>query len=189
MSRKKITHIENVGAILFERSRKAKRIIISIKPKGEIRVAVPYASSFKKAEEFVNSKTEWIIRHLDILKRYKKTGKSGPGNEDSIDKIEAKKTLTERLESLARKHGFSYNRVFIRNQKTRWGSCSSMNNISLNVKLARLPDELIDYVIMHELVHTRIKNHGRSFWEEMGKYLRNAKEMCKTLRKHGQELY
>jgi len=189
MPRKKITHTKNVGTILFERSQKAKRIIISIKPTGEIRVAVPYTSSFKKAEEFVNSKMEWINRHLDILKRYKETGKRGSGNEDSIDKIKAKKALTERLESLAKKYGFSYNRAFIRNQKTRWGSCSSMNNISLNVKLVRLPDELIDYVIMHELLHTRIKNHGQSFWKEMEKYSRNAKDMRKMLRKCGRELY
>ena len=64
-----------------------------------------------------------------------------------------------------------------------------MNNISLNVKLVRLPDELIDYVILHELLHTRIKNHGQSFWKEMEKYSRNAKDMRKMLRKYGRELY
>ncbi|MBN2166639.1 MAG: M48 family metallopeptidase [Marinilabiliaceae bacterium] len=82
-------------------------------------------------------------------------------------RIEAKKYLPERLKELAFKHSFKFKQVFIKNLKSRWGSCSSVNNINLNLHLMRLPDHLIDYVILHELCHTREKNHGSGFWNLM----------------------
>ena len=97
--------------------------------------------------------------------------------------------LTERLKYLAEKHGYTYNRVFIGNQKTRWGSCSSKNNISLNMKLVLLPDELMDYVILHELVHTHRKDHGKAFWAEMDKLVVDGKKMTSRLRKYRISLF
>jgi len=178
-----------VGSVLFERSKRAKRIIISVKPFQGVRVAVPYASSFKKAEEFVHTRTAWINRHLEKMKRYERKYSYNSDNADYIDKAKAKTTLVKRLKWLAGKYGFSYNRVFIRNQKTRWGSCSSKNNISLNMKLVRLPDELVDYVILHELAHTRINNHGKAFWAEMDKLVGNGKQMSSKLRRYGLEVF
>ena len=92
-----------------------------------------------------------------------------------IDKEEAREKLSERLAKLAAEHHFQYNRVSIRNQKTRWGSCSSNNNISLNMKLLHLPDQLIDYILLHELVHTRVKNHSQDFWNELETVVPNAR--------------
>ena len=102
-----------------------------------------------------------------------------------IDKVKAKKKLTNRLKQLAVQHGFTYNKVYIRNQKTRWGSCSHKNNISLNMKLVLLPEELVDYVILHELVHTRTHDHSKRFWAELDKYVGDGKAMAKRLRKYG----
>jgi len=78
-------------------------------------------------------------------------------------RIEARQHLPERLHRLANESGFSYTKVTIRNSKTRWGSCSSTGNINLSLHLMKLPDELIDLVINHELVHTIHKNHGPDF--------------------------
>ena len=79
--------------------------------------------------------------------------------------MEAKLYLPRRVEELAKKHGFTYNKVFVKNLKTKWGSCSSACNINLNIHLMRLPDELIDYIILHELAHTKELNHSRKFWD------------------------
>ncbi|MFC2022976.1 M48 family metallopeptidase [Chloroflexota bacterium] len=106
-----------------------------------------------------------------------------------IDRVKAKALLAIRLKRLAKDNGYSYNRVFIRNQKTRWGSCSIKNNISLNMKLVNLPDELIDYVVLHELVHTRRKDHSKAFWLEMDKLVGNGKKMALRLRKYGLGLF
>ncbi|MBW2492842.1 MAG: M48 family metallopeptidase, partial [Deltaproteobacteria bacterium] len=96
----------------------------------------------------------------------------------------AQKYLTERLDELCKQNGFKYNRVFVKNQKTRWGSCSNKNNINLNVNLMRLPGELIDYIILHELVHTQIKDHSNRFWEELNKFVKDPKGLDKKLRQY-----
>jgi hypothetical protein len=189
MEKSKTVEISGVGLVLFERSKRARRISISIRPFRGIRVAVPYASSFKKAEEFARTKKAWIKRHLENMKRYEGIYNNNPVNAGCIDKAEAKTTLVKRLKWLAGKYGFSYNRVFIRNQKTIWGSCSGKNNISLNMKLVQLSDELVDYVILHELAHTIKKDHSKAFWAEMDKLVGNGKKMSKRLKNYGMELY
>ena len=80
---------------------------------------------------------------------------------------EARDYLPCRLEELARRHQFIYRQVFIKNLKSRWGSCSAKNNINLNLQLMRLPDSLIDYIMLHELTHTKIKNHSAGFWRAL----------------------
>ena len=82
-----------------------------------------------------------------------------------IYQFEAKKLLPPKLHKLAVQHGFNYNKITIRNNKRNWGSCSAKNNISLNLQMMKLPDDLIDYILLHELVHTKIKNHGPEFWK------------------------
>jgi predicted metal-dependent hydrolase len=80
---------------------------------------------------------------------------------------EAKKYLPERIAFLSEKFGFSFSGLRLKNLTSRWGSCSSVNNINLNIHLVRLPDHLIDYVILHELIHTVHKNHGVHFWKSL----------------------
>ena len=175
--------IVGVGPVLFERSKKAKRVIISVKPFAGVRVAVPYGLSFQKAEAFVYAKTDWIQRHLTRMKQHEESDGDIMSALDNIDRAEAKHKLIERLQHLAAEHCFTYNRVFIRNQKTRLGTCSNRNNISLNIKVSRLPEELMDYVILHELAHTRVKNHGNDFWMLMDKLVGNGKAKAASLRK------
>ncbi len=95
---------------------------------------------------------------------------------------QAKKILPKRLSELANLHGFKYNKVAIRNAKTRWGSCSYYNNINLNMHLIKLDNELIDYVILHELCHTIEKNHSKRFWDLLESHLPNSKELRKKLK-------
>ena len=97
-------------------------------------------------------------------------------------KIEAKNYLCPRVDFLAKKFGFNYKKVFLKNQKTRFGSCSFQNNINLNINLLNYDFDVIDYVIIHELVHTRIKDHSHRFWQEVEKYCPNYKELRKKLK-------
>ncbi|WP_372950147.1 M48 family metallopeptidase [Mariniphaga sp.] len=102
-----------------------------------------------------------------------------------IYKVEAHYLLPKRLKELAQKHGFSYNKVSIRNNKRNWGSCSSRNNISLNLQMMKLPDELIDYILLHELVHTEIKNHSELFWKKLDQITGNkARQLAREVKKY-----
>jgi predicted metal-dependent hydrolase len=139
--------------------------------------------SRKRAQQFLHSKIPWISKHLRRLEELENTEKNI--RLPQIDTAKAGAALVERLEELADLHNFKYSKVTIRNQKTKWGSCSSKSNISLNINLARLPGELTDYVILHELAHTKIKNHSKEFWAELDKYTDGrAKELSKRLKKH-----
>lgn len=98
-------------------------------------------------------------------------------------RYEAKELLPQRLEYLALKHGFKYNKLSIKKTHSRWGSCSSKNNINLSIFLMKLPDELIDYIILHELCHTVHKNHGPKFWSALELYTNGmAKNLSKEVK-------
>ncbi|MFW5886812.1 MAG: M48 family metallopeptidase [Bacteroidota bacterium] len=106
-----------------------------------------------------------------------------------IWKKEAHYYLPERVDFFARRHQLFYNRISIRNNKTRWGSCSYNNNLNLNLHLVRLPDELSDYVILHELAHTVHKNHSRQFWSYLSLLCPDYKERSKALKQYSLHNY
>ena len=102
-----------------------------------------------------------------------------------IYRFEAKKLLPLRLAELAKKYNFEFQKVTIRNNKRNWGSCSSQNNISLNLQMMKLPDNLIDYILLHELVHTKIKNHSAMFWEKLNEITdNNARELAQQVKQY-----
>ena len=181
--------IDGIGPVLFQKSKRAKRVGISVRNSKGVRVAVPTRTSFKKALEFVYLKKEWIQRNLVKIEQIEKWNRVFRDASLSINEADANKRLKDRLCFLANEHGFEYNKASVKNQRTRWGSCSYKNNISLNIKLVLLPQELIDYVILHELVHTRIHNHGRNFWAELDIYTGNSKVMAKRLRMNKLRLF
>ena len=179
----KTVNINGVGKVLLERSPRAKHLSLSLRPFRGVRVAVPRSHSFSAAEKFARSKTSWIKKHLEKIATIEKQTKALKESKP-IDILNAKKHLVQRLDELCKRNGFKYNRVFVKNQKTRWGSCSDKNNINLNVNLVRLPNHLIDYVILHELVHTKIKNHSNMFWEELSRFVEDPKSIDKKLRQY-----
>ena len=105
-------------------------------------------------------------------------------------RLEAKKMLPARLHQLANENGFIYKNIYIKNMKSRWGSCSFENNINLNLQLMRLPEYLIDYVLSHELCHTVEKNHGAGFWKLLDKCTDNrAKTLAKEMKNYRTQIY
>ncbi len=138
-----------------------------------------------RAEEFVRSKQAWIDKHLEKIRLAETAVPAGPVLSEN-ELIAAQKKLFARLEHFAAKHNLPYNKAAFRCQKTRWGSCSGANNISLNINLVFLPDHLQDYVLLHELTHIRHKNHSKTFWAQLdtlcgGRAKKWAKEL-KTCR-------
>ncbi len=187
---KKVSAIDvpGVGPAVLNRSKKAKRMSIIVTTSGDVRVTLPCRGSISEAEEFLRKKSDWIAAHRRKASLLRLRHKELIGHAPPPSRKNAENILRERLDCLARKHGFPRNTVSIRNQKRRWGSCSAKNNISINEKLARLPDRLIDFVLLHELVHTRVKNHGRDFWLELGKYVDKVEALRTELRQYRLDL-
>ncbi|MGC6532076.1 MAG: M48 family metallopeptidase [Flavobacteriales bacterium] len=102
---------------------------------------------------------------------------------------EAQEVLPGRVNVLASENGFEFKRVTIQNARTRWGSCSQDNNINLSLHLMRLSDHLVDYVILHELVHTRIKNHSREFWQLLEQVCEGGRKKNSELKIHSIQIY
>ena len=166
-------------------SPRARRIVITVRPRRGARVSIPRHSTIEEALSFVRKKETWIKKHLAIINEKQAQNKELNEAFLNIDKKAARKKITGRLRELARANGFTFGKVSIRNQRTRWGSCSGQGNLSFNLKLVVLPQELMDYVIFHELVHTRIHNHSERFWQEVNKYVGNGKAKARTLKEWG----
>lgn len=175
-------HIEGIGPVCFRSSIRARRLSISVIPFQGVRVSVPAGMSLARAEQAVIFRKTWIAKNLartaeierkcEILLR-----QSGP-----VDLQDARQRLISRTNKLAEKYNFRFNRIFIRRQRTRWGSCSAANNISLNIKIIYLPNELADFIITHELVHTRVKNHGQHFWDKLEEIVPQARILNRQLK-------
>jgi predicted metal-dependent hydrolase len=172
--------IPPVGDVHFFQSPRAKHLRITIKQDKTIRVTMPRKGNLREAKEFLLSKTSWIQKHLRKIDQ--NAIQKIP--DSNIDLEKARAYLFNRLNYFAQKYNFSYNRAVFRRQKTKWGSCSGRNNINLNINLVTLPEQLQDYVLLHELVHTKHKNHGKAFWMELDRLTGDAKKLRKEMRKY-----
>ena len=168
--------IPEIGLVDVAVSDRAKYARISVRRDGAVKLVLPRRVSLKEGRKFLDSGRDWIQKQL----RRCHDEARGP----QVDRFAAGQLLKQRLAEIATAHGFTYNRVFIKSQKTLWGSCSSRDNINLNVNLVHLPDELRDYVLAHELVHTRHKNHGPAFWRELDTIVGDSKALRRKLRQY-----
>ena len=152
-----------LGMVILVCSWRARRITLSVRPSGETRLTYPRLVSRKRALEFLESRVEWVEQsRVRIAER---TTPKPQYTTEQIERMrrEAKALLPERVAFWAQKFGFKYGRVSIRASRSKWGSCSGDNNISLSLFLMTLPEHLRDYVIIHELCHTVHHNHSAAF--------------------------
>lgn len=152
-----------LGPVTFRKSLRARRVIIRVHPVKGVSVAVPFMVPYAAALAFFKLKRDWVVR---TVARQKEAAKDVPEADPvQIEEMrrQAKEVLPLRLEELAVRYGFVYNKVTIKHNSTNWGSCSARNNINLNLNLMRLPSLLRDYVILHELCHLRHHDHGQAF--------------------------
>ena len=141
--------------------------------------------------DYTNIKVKYNKPYIDIIYpstidiEHKSTQTAAKKGIELAYRVEAKEYLPQKLDDMAALKGFKYNKLTIRNSLTRWGSCSSKNNISLSLHLMKLPDELIDYILLHELCHTVQKNHGQKFWELLDRVTDGkAKQLAKEVKKY-----
>lgn len=159
----KILTDPQVGEVLLVKSDRSRSISIRVHPVKGVRVSVPRIVPFAAAVAFYKMKRNWVLEVMARQReRFKDVQVASPDEVEALRR-KAKAELPSRLAELAGRYGFVYNRVVIKHNATNWGSCSSKNNINLNLNIVRLPKVLQDYILLHELCHLRHHDHGHAF--------------------------
>lgn len=169
----------------IKRSKRARRVAISIHHTGEVMVTMPMRASEERAAAFVQEKMPWIITTREkMLKNFEgKTPLKQSRSEYKALKNQTLALIKNRIEQYNQHYKFQFGRISIRMQKSRWGSCSRKRNLNFNYKLIQLPLELADYIVVHELCHLKEFNHGKGFWDFVGETIPDYKARRDELRK------
>lgn len=167
---------------------KRKTVAIEIKPDGTVVVRAPRLMSKRFIDSFIAEKQNWIETHREqILKRRAEVGTIEPISESEKKALakQAKSIMPDRIARYAKEIGVTYGRVSYRFQRGRWGSCSSKGNLNFNCMLMLTNDEIIDYVIVHELCHRLEMNHSPEFWGHVARIIPDYRDRRKWLQENG----
>lgn len=157
-----------------------RRMLLSFSAKGELVMTIPRLTPSLLINSFVKKSSDWIDHHLIHIEK-RRDAVTASQSEYLEKREEARMIIGSRVEELARLHGFHYRKVSIRNQRTRFGSCSKSGNLSFHYQIAFFTEEERDYVIVHELCHLRHFDHSAEFWQEVAKFSPRYESIRKKL--------
>lgn len=170
---------------------KRKTISLQIKSDGSMELKVPLQTTNAQIQEFLNQKSDWINKHLRAVKERQQQMsqiKSLTMGEIRDLANQALEVIPKRVAYFAEIVGVAYGRITIRNQKSKWGSCSNKGNLNFNCLLMLMPTEVQDYIVVHELCHRKEMNHSPKFWAEVRKVLPDYEKQKSWLKEHGDEI-
>lgn len=172
--------------------KRSKHIRLSIDPDRGLVATKPVWVSARKVEDFIKEKGDWILLKLEDCRnapRRVPTGTPTTHKDFLKNKADAYRFVKSRIDFWNSGQDFKFSKINIRNQKTRWGSCSHNGNLSFSYKILMLPPRMADYIIVHELCHLKEFNHSPKFWALVERFVPDYKEIKKELRKRGLEYY
>ena len=170
-----------------------RTLSLQVRHDGLVLVRAPKNASLREIEAFVRKNADWLKKHLAMVEKQRTAEASNPVVPLTMDDIRALADramgiIPDRTAHFASMIGVTYGRITIRNQKTRWGSCSAKGNLNFNCLLMLAPPEILDYVIVHELCHRKEMNHSPRFWSEVAKVIPDYKNHEKWLKTEGTRL-
>lgn len=170
-----------------------RTIELQICTDGHVRVRAPFYMTDAEIADFLNKKTNWIDKHRTQMKERQQMKTQEPVRRLSPQDIraladQAMQIIPDKVRFYAEKIGVDYGRVTIRNQKTRWGSCSAKGNLNFNCLLMLAPEDVLDYVVIHELCHRKEMNHSPRFWSEVAKIMPDYKNSKIWLKENGNDI-
>lgn len=154
---------------------------------GNFVVTIPHFTDVSFAERFIREKADWILKKLDSFHTSKfrpinPLFLSGSKREYKMQRVAAFDLAQKKVAFLNQFYDFKIGKISIRNQKTRWGSCSRNGNLSFNYKIALAPEKFSDYIIVHELCHLGEFNHSKKFWELVSQTIPDYKNIVKEIK-------
>ena len=180
------------------RRSKRKSYALEIGEEGNVILKVPLCPSWVFVEQFLTEKENWIInkyrkQHQRIKELNTWKIENGLSEQQEIALVKryreaAKEYIPKRAAYYREQTGGTYERISIREQKTRWGSCSSRGTLSFNWRLMLAPPRVLDYVVVHELCHLKHMNHSKAFWNAVEEVIPDYRECRKWLRENGMKL-
>ena len=170
-----------------------KTVAIQVNSDLSVTVRAPRCATRKDIERILMEKEPWILKHMERVKekkaQYEALSVERLTNEEMKELVDKALTIIpERVAHYAKIVGVDYGHITIRNQRTRWGSCSSKGNLNFNCLLMLTPTDVLDYVVVHELCHRKEMNHSKAFWREVEKVLPNYKESVRWLKEEGSRI-
>lgn len=172
-----------------------RSLCIEITSDCKVLVRAPRRMPERDINRFIGEKADWIDIHLRKMQKRREeqnktleTGRALSEQDIRLLTTRAKRVIPSKVRKYAEIIGVDYGRITIRMQKSRWGSCSGQGNLNFNCLLMNAPEEIIDYVVVHELCHRKEMNHSPRFWAEVEKILPDYKNRRKWLKDHGNEL-
>lgn len=182
-----------MGQIRFEnqtvnytlrKSKRVKRMRLAVYCDGSVTVTAPFYFQDNIVERFIREKASWLLSKIEFFKQYQGFPIISSKKDYHKYKDCAYNLVLEKIEQFNKIYQVSYNKINIKNQKTRWGSCSRKGNLNFNYKIALLSNELVDYIVVHELCHLKEFNHSKRFWALVEKTIPNYLELKNNLRKN-----
>lgn len=184
MKRKLLIKNQNI-TVDIKKSKKAKRMRIAVYCDGSVVAVYPENVLFSRILSVIENKITWIKEKIDFFNSKQNIAVfRGTKREYLKNKEVSFELVKNRVEYFNQFYNFHYNKIFIKNQKTRWGSCSKKGNLNFNYKIIFLPKELQDYLIVHELCHLKEFNHSKRFWDLVRLQVPNLNQVSKILRKN-----
>jgi predicted metal-dependent hydrolase len=169
----------------LKKTKRSRRISISVKPSGEVVVTMPLKAPEALAMKFLKEKEQWVLQaQARIKKQFEgKTTLNQTRADYLVHKEKARTMITERVHYFNQFYNFKFKDIRIKNQSSRWGSCSAKGNLNFNYGLVKIPQDLADYIVVHELCHLKEMNHGKRFWDLVAQVLPHHKELRTRLRR------
>ena len=182
----------DLSAIRIIRSSR-RTLSLQVKNDGQVIVRAPKHVTLQEIAAFVRKNSAWLHKHLEKVRKEKELNAASPVQPLTMEDIqkladEALRVIPGRVAHFAPLVGVTYGRITVRNQRTRWGSCSSKGNLNFNCLLMLAPPGILDYVVVHELCHRKVMNHSPKFWAEVAKVMPDYKERQKWLRTEGSSI-
>jgi len=162
---KQITLQNKKVSYTLKKSRRARRLRLAVYCDGSVVATMPHYFQESMVEKFIQDKTKWLLAKINFFRRFKGQPIAHHGKRDYLKhKDRALALAKEKVAHFNEFFGFKFNKINIKNQKTRWGSCSKSGNLNFNYKILFLPEKQRDYIIVHELCHLKELNHSGLFW-------------------------